>query len=213
MIIGSPLPAAGQLVIAAGAGVTGLSVVRFLADRGARVLVTSNRPAPDELAAVDGDVTFVGDLQTVPADTDLVVTSAGIPPHHSLLASAVAAGIEVIGEAELAWRIDHPTGWIAGGLRRWLVVTGTNGKTTTVTMLEAILRAAGRQVTACGNVGWPVLDAVQAGLPGRTRQESIVAELSSFQLHYAPSIAPHAGVVLNLAEDHLDWHGSMDAYA
>ncbi|MDQ2845550.1 MAG: UDP-N-acetylmuramoyl-L-alanine--D-glutamate ligase [Actinomycetota bacterium] len=212
MIIGSPLPGAGELVVAAGAGVTGLPVVRFLAGRGARVLVTSNRPAPDELAAVQGEVTFVGDLQTVPAGTDLLVTSAGIPPHHPLLASAVAAGIEVIGEAELAWRVDQQPERI-GGPRPWLVVTGTNGKTTTVTMLEAILRADGRQVTACGNVGWPVLDAVLACWPGRTRQEFIVAELSSFQLYYAPSISPHTGVVLNLAEDHLDWHGSMDAYA
>ena len=223
------LPAAGELVVAAGAGVTGLPVVRYLAGIGASVVVSSNRPAPAGLSEIAGDVTFAGDLRLPPDGIGLVVTSAGIPPHHPLLASAVAAGIEVIGEAELAWRIDHgdeenagaagTAGLLPGpagaGARPWLVVTGTNGKTTTVGMVEAMLRAAGRTVTACGNVGWPVIDAVLADSPGREseRQQVIAAELSSFQLHYAPSIRPRAGLVLNLAQDHLDWHGSMDAYA
>ena len=73
-------------------------------------MVTSNRPAPAELAGIAGDVTFAGDLPTPPAGTDLVVTSAGIPPTNPLLAAALAAGIEVIGEVELAWRIDRPSG-------------------------------------------------------------------------------------------------------
>ncbi len=224
------LPAAGDLVVSAGAGVTGLPVVRYLAGTGATVLVTSDRPPPAGLSEIAGDVTFAGDRATIPDGVALVVTSAGIPPHHPLLASAVDAGVEVIGEAELAWRIDHAgdqnaaaagtdrlsPGRVRTGPRPWLVVTGTNGKTTTVGMLEAMLRAAGRQVTACGNVGWPVLEAVLAGSADRTdqpAQEFIVAELSSFQLHYAPSVRPRAGLVLNLAQDHLDWHGSMDAYA
>jgi UDP-N-acetylmuramoylalanine--D-glutamate ligase len=95
------------------------------------------------------------------------------------------------------------------GARPWLVITGTNGKTTAAGMLESMLRAAGRTVTACGNIGWPVLDAVIAAPP----QEAIAAELSSFQLHWAPGVRPFAGAVLNIAEDHLDWHGSMAAYA
>lgn len=200
------LPEPGDVVVAAGVGITGLPVVRYLAGRGARVVATANRQPPPELAAIGGDVHFAGDLQQVPEGTTMVVTSAGIPPHHPLLTDAVNSGVEVIGEAELAWRIDH-TG--PSSPRDWLVVTGTNGKTTTIGMLEAILREDGRQVTACGNVGWPVLDAVLA----THRQDLIVVELSSFQLYYAPSIRPRAGVVLNLAEDHLDWHGSMDAYA
>jgi UDP-N-acetylmuramoylalanine--D-glutamate ligase len=201
------LPSAGDLVVAAGAGVTGLPVVRYQAGIGAKVVVTSNRPAPAALAEIPGAVTFAGDLQVVPDGTTLVVTSAGIPPRNPLLAGAVAAGIEVIGETELAWRVDQ-----ASGIPRpWLVVTGTNGKTTTIGLLEAMLRAGGRQVTACGNVGWPVLEAVLAD--GPDRQEVIAAELSSFQLHYAPSVRPRAGVLLNLAEDHLDWHGSMAGYA
>ncbi|MET0966157.1 MAG: UDP-N-acetylmuramoyl-L-alanine--D-glutamate ligase [Nakamurella sp.] len=213
------LPGPGDLVLAAGVGVTGLPVVRYLAGTGASVVVSSNRPAPPELAAISGAVTFAGDLQAPPDGTTLVVTSAGIPPTNPLLAAALLAGIEVIGEVELAWRIDQAS----GAPRDWLVVTGTNGKTTTTGMLEAILRADNRRVTASGNIGWPVLEAVLAGRESSIRspddpdgepvQEVIAVELSSFQLHWAPSVRPAAGVVLNVAEDHLDWHGSMAAYA
>ena len=215
------LPGPGDLVLAAGVGVTGLPVVRYLAGTGATVVVSSNRPAPPELAAIRGNVTFAGDLQLPPTGTTLVVTSAGIPPTNPLLAAAKFAGIEVIGEVELAWRIDQAS----GAPRDWLVVTGTNGKTTTTGMLESILRANDLHVTASGNIGWPVIEAVLAGGPdtgtggvdGATdpepRQAVIAVELSSFQLYWAPSIRPAAGVVLNVAEDHLDWHGSMAAYA
>lgn len=215
------LPGPGDLVVAAGAGVTGLPVVRWLAARGARVVVTADRAAPPELAAIAGDVTFAGDLAAPPTGTTMVVTSAGIPPANPLLTAAAAAGIDVIGEVELAWRIDQdgPADGLADGptaARKWLVVTGTNGKTTTTGMLESILRAGGLTVTACGNIGWPVLAAVLAGgadaLDDAPRQDAIAVELSSFQLHWAPSLRPAAGVVLNLAQDHLDWHGSMAAY-
>ncbi|MEP6561629.1 MAG: UDP-N-acetylmuramoyl-L-alanine--D-glutamate ligase, partial [Nakamurella sp.] len=156
--------------------------------------------------------------QLPPTGTTLVVTSAGIPPTNPLPAAARTAGIEVIGEVELAWRIDQAS----GTPRDWLVVTGTNGKTTTTGMLESILRANDMHVTACGNIGWPVIEAVLAGGPGsgsgaeadqEPRQDVIAVELSSFQLHWSTSIRPAAGVVLNVAEDHLDWHGSMAAYA
>ena len=210
------LPGPGELVVAAGAGVTGLPVVRWLAGRGARVVVTANRAAPPELAAIAGDVTFGGDLAEPPPGTTLVVTSAGIPPSNPLLTAAAAAGVEVIGEVELAWRIDRLGVPVGAAARPWLVVTGTNGKTTATGMLESILRAGGLQVTGCGNIGWPVLAAVLAGgrdaLDDAPRQDAIAVELSSFQLHWAPSLRPAAGVVLNLAEDHLDWHGSMAAY-
>ena len=87
------------------------------------------------------------------------------------------------------------------------MVTGTNGKTTTTSMLYAMLEAAGRRAVLCGNIGDPVLDLLDRPA------EVLAVELSSFQLHWAPSLRPEAGVVLNVAEDHLDWHGSMDAYA
>ena len=87
------------------------------------------------------------------------------------------------------------------------MVTGTNGKTTTTSMLHAMLLAAGRRSLLCGNIGSPVLDVLAEPA------ELLAVELSSFQLHWAPSVRPEAGVVLNVAEDHLDWHGALDAYA
>ena len=109
------------------------------------------------------------------------------------------------GDVELAWRLDQ-AGWF-GPPKRWLVVTGTNGKTTTTSMLHAMLVAAGRRAVLCGNIGNPVIDMLAEPA------ELLAVELSSFQLHWAPSLRPEAGAVLNVAEDHLDWHGSMDAYA
>jgi UDP-N-acetylmuramoylalanine--D-glutamate ligase len=193
-------------VLVVGAGVTGLAAVRALVDLGRRVIISSDRPAPSEVADLGTAVTFAGDLTTVPGGVEQIVTSPGVRPDAPLLASARAAGVEVIGEVELAWRLDqggaHP--------RDWLVVTGTNGKTTTVGLLESILRAAGRTVTACGNIGWPAVEAVRA----TPTQDDIAIELSSFQLHYAPGVRPRAGVVLNVAPDHLDWYGgSFGAYA
>lgn len=193
---------AGRHVLVAGAGVTGRSAVPALLELGARVTVTDGDAG--RLAELDGlGAGLAAGLTEPPADVDLVVTSPGWRPTAPLLVAAAEAGIEVIGDVELAWRL---------GQRRerppvWLAVTGTNGKTTTVGMLESILRAAGRHAIACGNVGFAVLDAVTAGY------DVLAVELSSFQLHWSKTLAPHAAVVLNVAEDHLDWHGSIEAYA
>jgi UDP-N-acetylmuramoylalanine--D-glutamate ligase len=142
------------------------------------------------------------------ADYALVVTSPGFPPGAPVLAAAAAADVPIWGDVELAWRLDQ-AGWY-GAPKRWLVVTGTNGKTTTTSMLHAMLVTAGRRALLCGNIGNPVIDML-ADPSGDT--ELLAVELSSFQLHWAPSLRPDAGVVLNVAEDHLDWHGSMAAYA
>jgi UDP-N-acetylmuramoylalanine--D-glutamate ligase len=195
---------AGRRVLVAGAGVTGRSAAKALLAAGADVTVTDG--SAERLLALEallGGQALVPGLTEPPEGTDLVVTSPGWRPDSPLLAAATAAGIEVIGEVELAWRMgaelaDPPA---------WLAVTGTNGKTTTVGMLESILRAAGVDAVACGNVGLPVVDALLAG------HRVLAVELSSFQLHWSPSVRPQAGALLNLAEDHLDWHGSMDAYA
>ncbi|SDL76783.1 UDP-N-acetylmuramoylalanine--D-glutamate ligase [Lentzea albidocapillata subsp. violacea] len=195
---------AGSKVLVAGAGVTGRSAAEALLAAGAEVVVTDS--SPERLAALETlleGVELVPGLAEPPAGTSLVVTSPGWQPSSPLLAAAVSAGIEVIGEVELAWRMgtelaDPPV---------WLAVTGTNGKTTTVGMLESILHAAGADAVACGNVGLPVVDALLAG------RRVLAVELSSFQLYWAPSVRPQAGALLNLAEDHLDWHGGMEAYA
>jgi UDP-N-acetylmuramoylalanine--D-glutamate ligase len=105
----------------------------------------------------------------------------------------------------LAWRLDQSGHY--GPPRRWLTVTGTNGKTTTTSMLHAMLVAAGRSSLLCGNIGDPVLDVLHQPA------DLLAVELSSFQLYWAPSLRPEAGVVLNIADDHLDWHGTFADYA
>jgi UDP-N-acetylmuramoylalanine--D-glutamate ligase len=195
---------AGAHVLVTGAGVTGPPVAKALLALGAVVTVTdADAGRLRSIAEALPGLRVAHDLRTPPPDTTLVVTAPGWRPDAPVLAAAARAGIEVIGDVELAWRLcatraEPPV---------WLAVTGTNGKTTTVAMLAAILRAAGVNAVACGNIGLPVVEAVAAGYP------VLAVELSSFQLHWAPSVRPAAGVLLNLAEDHLDWHGDMDAYA
>ena len=135
----------------------------------------------------------------------LVVTSPGFQPTTPVLAAAAAAGVPIWGDVELAWRLDAAGRY--GPPRRWLVVTGTNGKTTTTSMLHAMLTAAGLRSVLCGNIGSPVLDVLDQPA------EVLAVELSSFQLYWAPSLRPEAGVVLNIAEDHLDWHSTMEEYS
>ncbi|HVU92187.1 MAG TPA: UDP-N-acetylmuramoyl-L-alanine--D-glutamate ligase [Jatrophihabitans sp.] len=191
---------AGRTVAVCGARFAGQAAARALLARGARVvLIDRDRPrGAEELVAAGA-----GFADALPGDVALVVTSPGWPPNHPLFADAAARGIEVIGELEFAWRLrgDDPADW--------LMITGTNGKTTTVRMLESILLAAGRRALAVGNVGVSIIDAVTADPPF----DVLAVEASSYQLHWSSSIRPAAGALLNLAPDHLDWHGSMAAYA
>ncbi|WP_435105784.1 UDP-N-acetylmuramoyl-L-alanine--D-glutamate ligase [Nocardiopsis synnemataformans] len=204
---GAPLE--GRRVCVAGLGVSGPPVARALLARGARVTVVDGRdddtvrPVADRLRSEGAEVVL--GATPLPGDCDLVVTSPGWRPDSPLLVRAAEAGIEVIGDVELAWRLK-PADQV------WLAVTGTNGKTTTVRMLEAMLRADGRDALAVGNVGTPVVEAVQPDAEGRVR-EVLAVELSSFQLHWSSSLRPHAATVLNVASDHLDWHGGLDPYA
>jgi UDP-N-acetylmuramoylalanine--D-glutamate ligase len=188
-------------VLVAGAGISGLAAATALVELGARVTVTDVNPAA--LTELPAGVEPFAEPDGLPAGTRLVVTGPGRRPDSPLVAAAAAVGVPVVGEPELAWWIDSARPMPA----TWLVVTGTNGKTTTTGMLAAILAVAGLDAVACGNIGYPVVDAVRAGRP------VLAVELSSFQLHWSPSVVPAAGCVLNVAEDHLDWHGSMAAYA
>ncbi|HET9540206.1 MAG TPA: UDP-N-acetylmuramoyl-L-alanine--D-glutamate ligase, partial [Candidatus Limnocylindria bacterium] len=172
------------------------SVAAALLDLGAHITVTGDKVEP-----IPGTNTVAG-LTTPPEGTDLVVTSPGLPPTTPLLVAAEEAGVEVIGDIELAWRL----GMTLPNPPVWLAVTGTDGKTTTAGMLEAILLASGAKAVACGNIGLPVIDAVLGGY------EVLAVELSSYQLHWQFSMHAHAAAVLNIAEDHLEWHGSMAAY-
>ncbi|HTZ45191.1 MAG TPA: UDP-N-acetylmuramoyl-L-alanine--D-glutamate ligase, partial [Jatrophihabitans sp.] len=198
--LSGPADFAGATVLVCGTGLAGRTAVAALLDLGARVLVADDGGTP---APLPGAAEFLGRLTGLPAGVTAVFASPGLPPSHPVLAAAGVAGVPVLGELELAWRIQGSRG------PRWLLVTGTNGKTTTVRMLESILRAAGLRAAAVGNVGVPVIDAVRA----RPGYDVLAVEASSFQLHFSSSLRPRAGALLNLAEDHLDWHGSMAAYA
>ena len=196
----------GAAVLVTGAGITGRAVLAALTPLGARATLTDDNPSALTTFARSG-VTVIDPGNAVQSiiDYDLVITSPGFPPTAPVLAAAAGAGIPIWGDVELAWRLDHSGRY--GPPRRWLAVTGTNGKTTTTAMLHAMLIAAGRRSLLCGNIGDPVLDVLDQPA------DLLAVELSSFQLHWAPSLRPDAGVVLNVAEDHLDWHGSMDDYA
>ncbi|MFE0010257.1 UDP-N-acetylmuramoyl-L-alanine--D-glutamate ligase [Streptomyces erythrochromogenes] len=206
---------------------------------GARVTVVDNgdgdahRARAAELAELGIEVRL-GHLpdgaragETLPEGTELVVTSPGWQPQSPLFLAAAEAGVDVVGDVEVAWRLRaagvelraarsaaaEGTGEGAGanpaGPAEWLAVTGTNGKTTTVQMLASILKAAGLRTAAVGNIGTPIIDVVL----GEQQYDVLAVELSSYQLHWAPSLRVHSAAVLNLAPDHLDWHGSMQAYA
>ncbi len=195
---------AGVHVVVVGIGVSGFAAADNLVHVGAQVTVlaesaTEAQQEKGELLGMLGAEVRVGPGETVslPDGVDLVVTSPGVPPDAPLLAAAYSAGIPVWGEVELAWRLRDPEN---PGV--WLCVTGTNGKTTTVQMLHAILEAAGISAVACGNVGLPLAEAVMDPEPYAV----YAVELSSFQLHYTHTRAAESAAVLNVAEDHLDWY-------
>ncbi|MGY1807418.1 UDP-N-acetylmuramoyl-L-alanine--D-glutamate ligase [Blastococcus sp. SYSU D00669] len=202
----------GRTVLVAGLGVSGAAAARVLLTRGARVLLAdAARPAAVD-PLLEGGAEWLGALAEVPPGTDLVVTSPGWRPDAPLLADAARRGVEVIGEPELAWRL-RARGVGGGEPAPWLAVTGTNGKTTTVTMLEAVLLAGGRHAVAAGNVGRPLVEVVtETGADGAPAYDAVAVELSSFQLHWSSSLAPAAAAILNVADDHVDWHGSFAAY-
>ncbi|MFI6295245.1 UDP-N-acetylmuramoyl-L-alanine--D-glutamate ligase [Nonomuraea sp. NPDC050790] len=192
------------LTCVAGLGVSGTAAARVLAGRGERVVVLEavegerQRLVAAELARLGVEVRF-GPMELPESVTRLVTT--GWAPHHPLIAAALAAGVEVVGEVELAWRLR------SANAAPWLALTGTNGKTTAVRMLTSMLLAAGEKALAVGNVGVPVVAAVAEPY------DVLAVELSSFQLHWSGSLAPQAAALLNVAPDHLDWHGSLEEYA
>ncbi|MFB8767521.1 UDP-N-acetylmuramoyl-L-alanine--D-glutamate ligase [Nocardiopsis alba] len=207
--VGDENPFADALVCVAGLGVSGPPVARALLARGARVVVVDGRD-DETTRRVAAELTEAGARVVLgetplPEGCDLVVISPGWRPDSPLAERAAEAGVEVIGDVELAWRLK-PADQV------WLAITGTNGKTTTVRMLESILRADGRDALAVGNVGTPIVDAVLPDAEGHVH-DILAVELSSFQLHWSESLRPHAATVLNVAPDHLDWHGGLEPYA
>jgi UDP-N-acetylmuramoylalanine--D-glutamate ligase len=205
----------GVRAVVAGMGVSGFAAADNLTHMGASVTALDESSAGDReekgaLLEILGATVRLGEgaTATLPDEVDVLVTSPGWRPDAPLLVQAAARGVPVWGEVELAWRLRDPE-----DAAPWLAVTGTNGKTTTVQMLDAMLRAGGLRSLACGNVGLPIVEAVMTTTPEGTPYDVLAVELSSFQLHYTSSVACESAAVLNVAEDHLDWYSSMEEYA
>jgi UDP-N-acetylmuramoylalanine--D-glutamate ligase len=200
-------------VVVFGLGISGFSVADTLNELGSKVLVVSEKAETEVVDILDvlGVEHLIGlDNETVTAKVndfapDLVITSPGIRPDHPFLIAALSQGIEIWTDVDLAWRVRDKSGTAS----EWICITGTNGKTTVTQLVERMLLSAGIKAAACGNIGVPILDVVR----DPANFDVLVVELSSFQLHYINKIEPLASVVLNIAEDHLDWHGSMNVYA
>ncbi|BAJ73069.1 UDP-N-acetylmuramoylalanine-D-glutamate ligase [Microbacterium testaceum StLB037] len=211
----------GLRVAVLGLSVTGFSAADTLAELGAEVLVVTEK-ADDEYARllpVIGARLHVGPLAQPPAEMldfapEVVLASPGFSPSHPLIRWAVEQGIPLWGDVELAWRVRDKVVRPDGSPADWILITGTNGKTTTTRLTAEMLVAGGLRAVPVGNIGTPVLDAVR----DPSGFDALVVELSSHQLWYLnrqngpDALSPHASVCLNLADDHLEWHGSADAY-
>ncbi|CAN2192688.1 MurD UDP-N-acetylmuramoylalanine-D-glutamate ligase [Candidatus Nanopelagicaceae bacterium] len=186
-------------IVVAGAGVTGMSVARALVERGADVIF-----ADEKVLEVEGFLVKKPEL--ISADSfDYLMVSPGWREDHPLVITARSAGKIILNEVDFAWSLKvekNPS-------QKWLALTGTNGKTTTVEMVAHIMTQAGMKVQACGNVGTTVIDSVLSP----ENFDYLVLELSSFQLHWLKDAQFISSAILNIADDHVDWHGSFDAYA
>ena len=185
---------AAKKCLVIGAGVTGRSVEKALKKFGATTVLF------DEKLSNTSDVT-----NQIPDGIQLAVVSPGWRLDHPVISKLKSSGIEVISEVDLAWKIKQ----VLAPDQRWIALTGTNGKTTTIKMVESIFKAAKINGAACGNVGETVIDAVIADKP----YEYLAIELSSFQIEWSNLAKYEAVAVLNIAQDHIDWHGSFEAYA
>ena len=202
----------GKNVLVLGLGDTGLSVVRGLARRGARLRAADSRAAPPSLGAVRKDHPDVGIAlgpfdEALLAGVDAVVASPGLALGEPVLRAAAARGIEVLGDVEIFAREVARREARA----RVIAITGTNGKSTVTALAGAMGAAAGHRTVVAGNIGLPVLDALDS--PEGAAADLFVIELSSYQLETTSSLALDAAAMLNLTQDHLDRYGSMAAYA
>jgi len=190
----------GARVVVVGFGASGRAAAEVLTAEGAAVRVTERRPAA-ELGAVAPpgvEVLAGGHLPTHLDNATLVVTSPGVPPDSPVLTWAHERAIPVWSELELGARLCRAP---------YIAVTGTNGKTTTTELLAAMLCGAGLKARACGNVGYPF------SLAAREAWDALAVEASSFQLVYQEHLHPRVSVLLNVAPDHIDWHGTLQSYA
>ena len=197
---------AGKQVLVVGLARTGVATALFCAARGARVTATEGRPESQiaetaaKLRAAGVTLELGGHGAKTFVEQDLIIPSPGVPPTMPALAAARAIGIPVWSEIELAWR------FLRG---RLVCITGSNGKTTTTSLIGHILETAGLPVQVAGNIGTPLISRVDVS----SDAGFTVVEASSFQLESISAFCPDVAVLLNLTPDHLDRHGSFEAYA
>ena len=191
----------GLRVLVVGLGASGSAAARVLLDEGAGVRVSEHRSdvvEADALRRVGVEVLDGGHEPEHLHGVDLVILSPGVPEGAPIVSWADDAGLPIWSELELGAQLAEVP---------YIAVTGTNGKTTTTEMIAAALRASGSDAVACGNIGFPFSLAV------REVHDALAVEASSFQLRFHRSFHPRVSVLLNVAEDHLDWHGSMESYS
>lgn len=195
-----------------GVGVSGFSVADTLQELGTKLLVvaTAVDDQHSDLLSVLGIQTLIGPVGQEALEKianfapDVIVVSPGIKPEDPVVSWALENGLAIWGDIDLAWRLRDKTDRIA----EWVLITGTNGKTTTTQLVEQMLISGGKRAIACGNIGLPILDAIR----NPEGFDFLVVEISSFQLHYMQAPKPWVSAILNIAEDHIDWHGSFAKY-
>jgi len=198
-VIMAALNFSGQKVLILGAGITGLAVARTLKVKGADISFV------DEKISTYESFHFLNSDGVKVLDYDFIVVSPGWQEKHPLIVAARESGVRLVNEIDLAWSFRAE---IAPN-QRWIALTGTNGKTTTVEMAAAMLREQNISAIACGNVGFTVIESVESS----EKYKVLVIELSSFQLHWLKEASFTAVAILNIAQDHVDWHGSFEEYA
>jgi len=185
---------AGKNCLVIGAGVTGMACQEALVNFGA------NSKVFDEKVKTGADI-----VNEIPDGVELAIVSPGWRDDHMIISKLRSGGVEILSEIDFAWQVKQ----VLAPSQKWIALTGTNGKTTTIKMVESIFKAAKINGVACGNVGETVIASVCAKKP----LDYLAIELSSFQIHWSNLPQYESVVVLNIAEDHIDWHGSFEAYA
>ena len=192
-------------ILVIGLGKTGIATLRFLAGKGAKALATDEKPLSelkgiaDELGRLQPDVEFVGYDINALTGIDMIIPSPGVPPSNFLLSEAVRRNILVLSEVELAYRFLKPL---------MIAITGTNGKTTTTTLIGKILSEDGKKVFVGGNIGNPLIGYID----GKQDDDYVVVEVSSFQLQWIRHFRPYISILLNTTCDHVDYHGTFENY-
>lgn len=185
-----------KCILVAGAGITGVACAHALTRKGALVTI-----ADESVIELPG-FNVVAPVDVTINNFDILLVSPGWRNDHPLITRAREAGLSLINEIDLAWSLKHPS-------QKWIALTGTNGKTSTVELTAQMLRSGGLSSIACGNVGTTVIESVESS----EKYDYLVLELSSFQLHWMEDPSFVSVAILNIAEDHVDWHGTFDSYA